>query len=31
MPYYPVWSLAYVALSVLVLYALIAYGGRRAF
>jgi hypothetical protein len=28
MPYYPIWSLTYVALGVLVIYALIAYGGR---
>ncbi|MGX7677511.1 DUF7144 family membrane protein [Jatrophihabitans sp. DSM 45814] len=31
MPYYPVWSLAYVGISVLVIYALAAYGGREAF
>ena len=29
MPYYPVWSLAYVAVGVLVIYALATYGGRR--
>jgi hypothetical protein len=28
MPYYPIWSLAYIALSALVIYALSAYGGR---
>jgi hypothetical protein len=27
MPYYPVWSLAYVGLAMLVIYALAAYGG----
>jgi hypothetical protein len=31
MPYYPVWSLVYVGLSVLVLHALITYGGRSSF
>jgi len=30
MPYYPVWSLTYVGLAVLVLYALAAHGGRRS-
>ena len=29
MPYYPVWSLTYVAMAVLVFYALAAHGGRR--
>ena len=29
MPYYPVWSFAYIALGLLVIYALAAYGGRR--
>jgi hypothetical protein len=29
MPYYPVWSLAYVGLAVLVFYALIRHGGRQ--
>ncbi len=29
MPYYPVWSLAYVALAVLVFYALARHGGRQ--
>ena len=28
MPYYPIWSLAYIALGVLVIYALAAYGGQ---
>jgi hypothetical protein len=28
MPYYPEWSLAYIALGVLVVYALAAHGGR---
>ena len=27
MPYYPVWSLTYIALGVLVIYGLSAYGG----
>ena len=27
MPYYPIWSLTYIALGVLVIYALVAYGG----
>ena len=30
MPFYPVWSLAYVALGVLVVYSLAAHGGRVA-
>jgi len=30
MPYYPVWSLTYVALAVLVFYGLAAHGGREA-
>jgi hypothetical protein len=30
MPYYPIWSLTYVALAVLVFYALARYGGREA-
>jgi hypothetical protein len=30
MPYYPVWSLTYVALGVLVVYGLAAHGGRVA-
>ncbi len=29
MPYYPVWSLMYVAIAVLVIYALGRYGGRE--
>ena len=28
MPYYPVWSLTYIALGALVVYALLAYGGK---
>ena len=28
MPYYPIWSLTYVTLGILVVYALAAYGGR---
>ena len=27
MPYYPIWALTYVAIGVLALYGLIAYGG----
>jgi hypothetical protein len=27
MPYYPIWALAYIALGILVIYALAAYGG----
>ena len=30
MPYYPIWSLTYVALAVLTFYALARYGGRRS-
>jgi uncharacterized Tic20 family protein len=30
MPYYPIWSLTYIALAVLVFYGLTAYGGRPA-
>jgi len=30
MPYYPIWSLTYVAIAVLVFYALARYGGREA-
>jgi hypothetical protein len=26
MPYYPIWSMTYIALSILVIYALVAYG-----
>jgi hypothetical protein len=29
MPYYPVWALTYVAIAVLVFYALVKYGGRE--
>jgi hypothetical protein len=29
LPYYPVWSLIYVAIAVLVFYALARYGGRQ--
>jgi hypothetical protein len=28
MPYYPVWSLTYIAVGALVIYALVAYGGE---
>jgi hypothetical protein len=28
MPYYPIWSLAYIAVGVLVVYALVAHGAR---
>jgi hypothetical protein len=30
MPYYPVWSLTYILIAVLVFYALARYGGRPA-
>jgi hypothetical protein len=30
MPYYPVWSLMYIGIGVLVIYALAIYGGREA-
>jgi hypothetical protein len=30
MPYYPIWSLTYVAIAILVFYGLAAYGGRTA-
>ena len=30
MPYYPVWSLTYIALGVLVIYGLVAHGGGYA-
>ena len=30
MPYYPIWSLAYITIGILVIYALAAYGGREA-
>jgi len=29
MPYYPIWSLTYIAVGFLVVYALAAYGGRQ--
>ena len=29
MPYYPIWSLTYVAMAVLVFYALARYGGHQ--
>jgi len=29
MPYYPIWSLTYVAVAVMVFYALARYGGRQ--
>jgi hypothetical protein len=29
MPFYPIWSMVYVMLSVLVIYALVAHGGRE--
>lgn len=28
MPFYPVWSLVYIGLGLMVIYALVAYGGR---
>ena len=28
LPYYPVWSLIYIAIAVMVFYALARYGGR---
>ena len=30
MPYYPIWSLVYVGVAVLVLYALLVHGGRQS-
>ncbi len=30
MPYYPIWSLTYIAIGILVIYGLVAYGGRDA-
>lgn len=30
MPFYPIWSLTYIGLGVLVIYALVAYGSRDA-
>jgi hypothetical protein len=29
MPYYPIWSLTYIIVGVLVVYALVAYGGQQ--
>ena len=29
MPYYPIWSLTYIALGIVVIYALVAYGGAE--
>lgn len=31
MPYYPIWSLIYLLISVLVIYALTVYGGHEAY
>ena len=31
MPYFPVWSLTYIAVGVMVVYGLAAHGGRRAY
>jgi len=28
MPYYPIWSLTYIAIGALVIYALAVYGGK---
>ena len=28
MPYYPIWSLTYIAIGALVIYALVVYGGK---
>jgi hypothetical protein len=30
MPFYPVWSLAYILAGILVIYSLAVYGGREA-
>jgi hypothetical protein len=30
MPYYPIWSLAYITIGILVIYGLSVYGGRQA-
>ena len=30
MPYYPIWSLMYIGIGVLVIYAMAVYGGRDA-
>jgi hypothetical protein len=29
MPYYPIWSLTYIGIGILVIYALVAEGGRQ--
>jgi hypothetical protein len=29
LPYYPVWSLLYIAMGILVIYGLVVYGGRQ--
>ena len=29
MPFYPVWSLAYIFVGILVIYGLAVYGGRQ--
>jgi hypothetical protein len=30
MPYYPIWSLTYIAIGLLVIYALAVYGGHQS-
>jgi hypothetical protein len=30
MPYYPIWSLTYIGIGILVIYAMAVYGGREA-
>ena len=30
MPYYPIWSLTYIGVGILVVYAMAVYGGRKA-
>ena len=30
MPYYPIWSLAYIGIGIFVIYGLVVYGGRVA-
>jgi hypothetical protein len=30
MPYYPIWSLAYIGIGIFVIYGLVVYGGRLA-
>jgi hypothetical protein len=30
MPYYPIWSLTYIGIGILLIYALSVYGGRKA-